>query len=251
MSKISFIFFFLIILGGFVISPPKSVYAVSNFCLRVPVLMYHHIQPQKIAIQKKQTGLTVDSEIFSKQLAYLSSKGYQTLNAKTLIDALINHQPLPPKSVVITIDDGYSDAYTYAYPIAQKYRTTLNLMIPTGLLNNPEYLSWDQLKSMTGSGLVFAHNHTWSHAYLPKLNDKDVDFEIKTATQQLLDQTGQNSHIMAYPYGANSPSVISYLQHHDFQAAFTTLPGTVSCSSNIFRLPRVRVGNGDISRYGI
>src|SRR3989344_2442088 len=38
---------------------PAPVY--TGYCVTVPVLMYHHIQPQAEAVEKKQTALSVDN----------------------------------------------------------------------------------------------------------------------------------------------------------------------------------------------
>jgi hypothetical protein len=42
-----------------------------GFCLKVPVLMYHHIQPEATAKELGQTSLTVDNGIFDQQMSYL------------------------------------------------------------------------------------------------------------------------------------------------------------------------------------
>ena len=45
----------------------------SGFCLNVPVLMYHHVQPQNIATEKWQTALNVDTTVFESQMTYLTT----------------------------------------------------------------------------------------------------------------------------------------------------------------------------------
>jgi len=45
---------------------PKEV-PLTGFCLRVPVLMYHHIQPEDVAKTLGQASLTVDNGIFDQQ----------------------------------------------------------------------------------------------------------------------------------------------------------------------------------------
>src|SRR5690348_13712275 len=48
------------------VNQPTSV--PSGYCLHVPVLLYHHVQPQADAVAKGQTSLTVDSAIFDGQM---------------------------------------------------------------------------------------------------------------------------------------------------------------------------------------
>lgn len=232
-------------------TPSPKVEQLSGFCQYAPVLLYHHIQPLSLTEQNGQKNLTVDPKYFEEQMQYLNSRGYTTLNAGELAQALINHQKLGGKNLVVTIDDGYQDIYTYVYPIIQKYRITVNLMISTGLLNNPGYLTWDQLREMTGSGLVFAYNHTWSHASLGSATREKIQLEIGTAKKQLEENLGKPVNIFAYPYGSKSNEVLNVLRSNGFIAAFSTNPGFMQCDSFLLNLRRNRIGNSPLSAYGL
>ncbi|HEX7042412.1 MAG TPA: polysaccharide deacetylase family protein [Patescibacteria group bacterium] len=229
----------------------------TGFCLQVPVLMYHHVQPEEIAREKGQTSLTVDNNFFDRQMSYLASNGYHTISAEELVNALVSHTQLPPKTVVVTLDDGYLDNYTYAYPIFQKYHLIGNLMVPTGLLGvtagTNTYFTWDNLKEMVGSGIIFAYNHTWSHFPLGQgSSDKDL-YEINTAQNQLKDHLGINSPILVYPYGSgqNMSRVKNLVKDDGYLAAFSTLYGRFQCDSDMMALPRIHIGNAPLTSYGI
>lgn len=227
-----------------IIDPPVG------FCLKVPVLMYHHIEPSELAKTENHTSLTVDAGIFDSQMQYLSSRGYHFITADDLVNALINHQSLEGNSVVITLDDGYSDVFTYAYQIARKYNVKLNLMIPTGLVNNPGYISWDQLREMVGSGLATAYDHSWSHYAMTSGNDEKDQLEIMTAKTQLEQQLGKTVDIFAYPYGTANSRIINLLIQDKFKGAFSIKGGSLQCDSYIFGLHRIRIGNAPLSSYG-
>lgn len=234
-------------------STPAPSAINSGFCLYVPVLMYHHIQPLADANANGEASLTVDDKIFDSQMSYLVSNGYTTLSADQLVDALRNKTQLPNKSILVTLDDGYEDNYKFAYPIFQKYNIKANLMIPTGLLGihgTLNYLSWDELKRMTGSGLVFAYDHTWSHFSMSGGDEQKDQYEILTAKQQLEQNLGKPVNIFVYPYGSETPFVISLLQKDGFTGAFSTIPGTTQCDSFIMTLHRTRIGNASLSAYG-
>lgn len=229
----------------------------SGYCLMVPVLLYHHIQPEADAVTKGQTSLSVDSAIFDQQMAYLASSGYTTLSAAQLVNAILSHSALPAKSVVVTMDDGYLDNYLYAFPVMQKYHLVGNLMVPTGLLGitsgTNTYYTWDNLKQMIGSGTMFAYDHTWSHYPLAQgPADKDVQ-EMTTGQKQLQQYLGSVSPIFVYPYGSGQtlPWVWDLLKSNGFVAAFSTLPGVYQCEGNIMDLPRIHIGNAPLSGYGL
>lgn len=224
---------------------------LTGFCLRVPVLMYHHIQPENVARQLGQTALTVDSVIFDKQMEYLSQNGYKTLFADELIQALINHQNLPEKSVVITMDDGYEDNYIYALPILQKYGIRANIALASGLMNNSNMLSWDEVKSLKSSGLIYFTNHTWSHYPVVKPPQVKIEMEIDTAKKEIEDSTGQIVNVFTYPYGEFNNNAITTLQAKKYIGAISEIPGQYQCDSFLLTLHRTRIGNSSLSAYGL
>lgn len=222
-----------------------------GYCLSVPVLLYHHVQPYSQAQVKGQLNISVDNGVFDQQMGYLASSGYTTITAKQLIDALVSHSDLPPKSVVVTLDDGYRDNHEYAFPVFKKYNITANIMLSTGLLEGVDYLTWDQARDMKNSGLVYFTNHTWSHYALGRGNEEKIRYEIETADKQIESNIGQPVDIFTYPYGSATPQSIAILQQLGYRGAFSTIPGRYQCDSILFALRRYRIGNSSLSAYGL
>jgi len=220
----------------------------TGYCLNVPILMYHHVQPWSQAQEKWQTALTVDNNTFDTHMAYLKSAGYTTISSSQLAQALINHSSVPTKSIVITLDDGYLDAYTYALPILQKYQMHADFLIPTGLLNNPDYMTGDQLKAALATGLISTINHTYSHFNLGAGNTEKISFEVLTAKKQLA-EFGKDSAIFGYPYG--TVAATKFLQENGYIAGLSTIQGQIQCDSFLISLNRTRIGNLPLSSYGL
>lgn len=233
------------------LTPTPTSVPLAGFCLKVPVLLYHHVKPESVAIRLKQTALTVDSGIFEQQMAYLVSQGYKVITAKQLVDALSLNAKLPSKTIVLTFDDGYKDDYDYVYPILQKYHIIGNFMIATGLIGGSDYLSWSQLEDMYRSGLVYLTDHTWSHFALGRGTPDKIKFETETAKNQLQEHTGQKIDIFTYPYGSFNNRAIDILRNDGFIGAFSTIPGFWQCDSFIMTLHRNHVGNVPLAAYGL
>lgn len=221
--------------------------ALYGPCVRLPVLMYHHIQTEDAAKADKQTGLTTYTDFFQKQMQYLKDKGYNIATMNDLINFFDNGTPVPAKSVLLTFDDGYEDFYTDAYPILQNLGFKATMFVPTGLMNNPDYLSWDQITQMNGP-ILFA-NHTWSHKNV-EVSTSTMQYEISTADTQLADHGLNSPKVFAYPYGLGTTASISYLNSLGYKAAFTTVPGNILCKKQRFSLPRIRIGSTSLSSYG-
>lgn len=230
---------------------PTPIPTFTGYCINVPVLLYHHVQPDSEAKRLWQEALSVDSNIFDQQMSYLVSQGYTAISAKQLVGALLSHTSLPQKSIVLTFDDGYKDVYSYVYPILQKYQIIANLMIATGLVGESDYLSWGEIEEMGRSGLVYFTNHTWSHYPIDQGGYDKVKYEIQTGRKQLEEHVGQNVNIFTYPYGSFNNEAIKVLREDGVLGAFSTIPGFWQCDSFIMTLHRNRVGNAPLSEYGL
>lgn len=225
---------------------------LTGFCLRVPILMYHHIQPEEVARTLGQTSLTVDSGVFDQQMAYLAASGYTPVWANELVDALKNHSGLPGKPIMVTMDDGYADNDTYALPVLRRYNIKANLMLASGLVGaNSDMLTWSQVGDMKGSGLIYITNHTWSHWPIASGSQDKIESEIGIAQSQIQQYTGQTVNIFTYPYGSFNNNAIATLQRKGYLGAFSEIPGQYQCDSFLMTLHRTRVGNGSLASYGI
>lgn len=222
----------------------------TDYCVDVPILMYHHTQPLEMAELLGHAPLTVDSNIFDEQIKYLVDNGYTLLSADEFISALKERRQLPPKSVLITVDDGYDDNYTYAFMTAKKYHVIINFMIPTGLIGKPGYMTWDHVKEMYQSPYAKLYNHTWTHAELGPADQEKIELEITTSQKDFEEKLGYKPNIFTYPYGSYSDLAIDIVKREGFIAAFTTEGGTTQCQSNIMKLYRLHIGNEPLSGYG-
>lgn len=233
--------------------PPQasdSTAITEDFCLEVPVVMYHHIQPLPVASLLGHEKLTVDSSLFEQQMRYLKEHNYQTISADELVNALTNKQQLPEKSIVITIDDGYDDNYTYAFLTAKKYELIMNFMIPTKLIGKPGYMNWDHLREMHANDYSYIYNHTATHAPLGYILKDQIASELTNSIEDFERELGLKTGIFAYPYGSYNAIAIHELKERGFTAAFTTNNGKKHCTSSIMELQRIRIGNAPMSRYG-
>jgi peptidoglycan/xylan/chitin deacetylase (PgdA/CDA1 family) len=216
-------------------------------CVRMPVLMYHHVQTKEVAKADKQTSLTTYTDFFQKQMQYLKDKGYNVADMNDLINFFDNGTSVTSKSVLLTFDDGYEDFSTDAFPILQDLGFRATVFVPTGLMDNPGYLTWNQILLMNGS-ILFA-NHTWSHKNVG-VSNSTMQYEISTADTQLSDRSLNSPKVFAYPFGLDSGQSEKYLASLGYKAAFTTTPGSILCKKQRFALPRIRIGSTSLSSYG-
>lgn len=225
--------------------PPKDWH-----CVKVPILMYHHVEPMSLATKAGHAPLTVDSSIFASQMQYLASHDYSVITLQTLSDFFDGKATLPAKPVVLTFDDGYSDFYAHALPVLESHGYKSDLFVPTGLMENPGYMNWGEIQTASTRGVSIDH-HTWSHA---KMMRTDTDFfhrEIDIASQQLTERGYGPVRIFAYPYGSHSKRDLEELSARGFTLAVTTIQGQVQCKEDRLALRRTRIGNQSLKVYGL
>jgi len=99
---------------------------------KIRILMYHGIgSPQS---NFEYPWLLVSKENFERQIKYLK-KNYNIIPMYSLVDHIKNKVPFPPNSVVITLDDGLKNNYTYAFPILHKYNVSATIFLTTHYIN--------------------------------------------------------------------------------------------------------------------
>ena len=224
--------------------------ALYGPCVKLPVLMYHHVQDIEAAKSKNQTSLTVDTNTFREQMKYLKDRGYRSAYMSDVLNFFEGGAVIPTKSILITFDDGYDDFASNAVPILREFSFVSTLFVSTGLMDNPGYLSWNTIEDLAKQGDVVFANHTWSHRNVGA-NRADVEREIKTADLQLEERGLNTPKLFAYPYGIESDWGKEILESLKYELAFTTAPGTILCEKQRLELPRVRVGNSPLGNYGL
>ncbi|MAB50839.1 MULTISPECIES: polysaccharide deacetylase family protein [unclassified Marinobacter] len=114
---------------------------------RVPVFMLHRVTDGSDGIPGDMTA-----ERLRGYLRYLSSRGYSVLTMDQLWQFLNKGTSIPSKSVMFTIDDGFSDHHDVAAQVFDEFGFPLNFFVITGLLDE-QLWPWDDQ-------IAHAVNHT-------------------------------------------------------------------------------------------
>lgn len=110
---------------------------------------------------------------FESYLKILKSAKVHTYTFSEVYD--MNNQGLRLKtnSCLLTFDDGYADNYYNAFPSLKRFKIKATIFINTLYIDNdPDYLTWEQIRQMYESGLVDFELH--SHRHMPVFTDTTV-----------------------------------------------------------------------------
>jgi len=209
----------------------------------VPILCYHKFSTTE---SKK---LSISQEMFEQQMRFLRDGGYRVISMDQLFDFLEFKRAIPPKSVVITIDDGWLSAHEIAFPILKKYGYSATLFVYTDIISNSsKTLSWNLLQEMTTEG-IDVQCHTKSHRNLTLPGKKEsfkdyfvnLEMELSGCKDTIKKRLNLDVKYLAYPYGVTNSLVIEMAKKLGYRGALTINPGGNPFFVHNFRLNRSEI----------
>jgi peptidoglycan/xylan/chitin deacetylase (PgdA/CDA1 family) len=209
-----------------------------------PILMYHYISDPPPGSDKYRLALSVTPVHFDAQMSYLKQAGYRTITLYALYDYLTQGKPLPEKSIILTFDDGYMDAFTLAMPILQKHGFVGTFFILTGPADRGGaggYLTWEQIRAMTAAGMDI-ELHSREHYDLRNRSNDFLVNQIAGGKEAIEAHIARPVRWFAYPSGRYDAAVERVLASAGFWGAATTIPGRNHTTSALFEIPRIRIG---------
>lgn len=106
----------------------------------VIVLAYHHIATLG-NLDFAPTVIDAYPPDFEEQMRYVAAH-YNVISSWDLVRALREGYPLPPRSLIITFDDGYMCFKDTAFPVLQRLNLPVTLFVPTSYPDRPGTLFW-------------------------------------------------------------------------------------------------------------
>lgn len=129
----------------------------------VLILMYHRFSD-------KPEPFKIPQKVFENQILFLKKK-YNFISLKYYSEVLNEKKAdLPNNPIILTIDDGYKDNYTFAYPILKKYSIPATIFITTDFVSRRAWLWSNKLE-------YILKNSQFSEFEFP-LNGKSIQFRV-------------------------------------------------------------------------
>lgn len=169
------------------------------------VLTYHNIgvPPAKC----RQKNLWVSPAKFAAQLEQLKKNGFTFVAPQD-----IGGGNLPPKSVLITFDNGYKNFFTEAFPVLSAHNVRCLVLLTVDYIGKCNFwhdtkkgpwqqmLNAEQIETLSKSGLVSFGSKTLTNAKLTKLSPEERDNQITESAHRLQTLYKIKPQFFAYPY---------------------------------------------------
>jgi len=206
---------------------------MKSMDVKVPILMYHRVSETDNPVERRYC---CPPKSFRRQMHLLRLLGYCPIALDDFIEYTAGKKSLNPKSLVITLDDGYKDTYTHAYPILKEYGFPATVFLISNLIGRTnewaqergfprrDLLDWPQIREMATDGVFFG-SHTLSHVPLTEVSRETMIREIRDSKKALEETLGKPVNFFAYPYGKLNQEVKSVVLQTGFRAACSADPG--------------------------
>lgn len=156
-----------------------SLVGMAHAETKVPsfiTLCYHDVVPE-LGDHILVDTAPIEREELQEHFDWLRDNGYTVVSVRDILKAKANNTDLPPKSVLLSFDDGYRSFYEIVYPMLKEYGYTALLSLQTEWLETPAdkvvdygsanglprsaFLEWKQVKEMADSGVVELGSHSY------------------------------------------------------------------------------------------
>lgn len=222
-----------------------------------PVIQYHKIDlpgPGSLV----RGGFTPPRR-FARQMAFLKKSGFVFYTVSSLIEHFKEHGHFPDRGVAVTLDDGWLDNYTNAFPVLRALGIVATIFIVPSCLGESSikaaaegeiaraHLSREQVKEMSEAGIEFG-SHSLNHRLLHQLPHQEVVLEVEEAKRQIEELTGRECKTFAYPAGYYNQQAQQIIADAGHIAAFSTTYGPVD-TLDLYALNRIEILRRDRFRF--
>jgi len=239
----------------------------------VAVLEYHHFLTNAYAAAHpaELTDMTMSAAQLEAQLAWLAAQHAHPLTVPELLAHISGAHPAPPRSFVITIDDGYESVYTVAWPVLKKHGFPADLALIVLATEDPHqwqtlhpgalpHLSWTELAAMRP--LVTVDSHTYNKhdklatiaAGLPEAQRpafyREVTADLVLARQLIQRRTGTSAERLIWPHGDASPALERAAAEAGHTATFYGAEELISVHADPMEIGRLNAGSGLLTLDG-
>jgi peptidoglycan/xylan/chitin deacetylase (PgdA/CDA1 family) len=217
----------------------------------VPVLLYHAFSEHD-----ESNRFVISERVFARQMRLLSLLGFKVLPYGAFVELLRGGRLPPPRTAVLTIDDGYADNGEIATAILERHGFGATIFLVSDRLGGVndwsdaaplrgrELLSVSQIDSLRKRGIEFGA-HTRTHACLPDVADETVADEVESSRWNLEEALGIPVRTFAYPYGRLDDRAIAAVERTGFFGACTTDPRLARLDDHPLLIPRIEIRRRD------
>lgn len=208
----------------------------------VLILVYHRFS------ERESDSTTVRTETLRSQLRFFSENGYRIVPLADVLDWHAGTQDkLPPRALVLTVDDGHRSVFEVLWPMLREHPVPVTLFIYPSAISNASYaMTWDQVRWLAKSGNFDVESHTYWHPNFkterarlaPKAFERFARDQFHRSRDRIEKETGGSVRLLAWPFGIYDAQLEAMARDEGYRYAFTIDAKPVTLTSNPMAMPR-------------
>ncbi len=215
----------------------------------VPVFLWHSVSTDPAPWI---APFAVTPRTFTEQLDRIADTGLTVVPLRRLVAALRGGPALPPRSAVLTFDDGFADFWWTVAPLLAARELPATLYVTTGAVHAPggrssgsalppaPMLNWRQIATLDACGIDIG-GHSRTHPQLDTLPGRRVCDEVVGCKRDLEQVVAHRVTAFAYPHGYSSAAVRRKVQKAGWTSAAAVGPAFSSPVDDPLRISRLMV----------
>jgi peptidoglycan/xylan/chitin deacetylase (PgdA/CDA1 family) len=224
----------------------------------VLILMYHAFAGP----DERASRFILPASKFARQLRWLRLRRYTVLGLDEYVRHRFENSFPPPRSVVLTLDDGYADNAELAHPLLRRLGLAATIFAVSRKLGERNtwseaaevqgraLLTWAQAEELRRDGVEFGA-HTRTHASLRGIRPQQLEDEVAGSRTDLEARLGPVRHF-AYPYGRLDDAAQRSVERAGFLSACGIEEGRNSPGTPSYALRRCEIhGTDSLLRFAL
>ncbi|MES2996199.1 MAG: polysaccharide deacetylase family protein [Verrucomicrobiota bacterium] len=228
------------------VTPPAPPQTLADYGTHVSILGYHDFSETE-----KETEMRIRTSKFRQQLQTLKDQGITVISMPDFIEWKSGRKSLPPKCVLIGIDDGWLSTYTDAFPILREFGYPFTLYLYKNYVDvGGKSMSSAMVREMMKYGATIG-SHSTSHPFPknyrmrkskgPQVLDAFLRIEMGESKRFLEKTFHTKITTYAYPGGYVMDEMLPLADEFGYTHLFTVLPGKVTRETPDKTIPRYMI----------
>ncbi|MDA1007283.1 MAG: polysaccharide deacetylase family protein [Verrucomicrobia bacterium] len=224
-------------------APPPAEQLPEDDGSRVAILGYH-----EFSAVTDPTAMRIRTSTFETQMEALKTLNLPVISLEQFLLWKRGEANIPPRSVLITIDDGWKSVYTDAYPVLKKYGYPFTVYLYKNYVDGGgRALTTPMIKEMQQNGCTIG-SHSVSHPFPStvkshaKKGPDDYNAFLRTELGEsrrfLKDKFGEEVTTYAYAGGYYTDEMFAIGNEAGYELFLTVKPGKVRRDSPRHTIPR-------------
>lgn len=181
----------------------------------VPIMFHSIAEPGRVI----KDDTTITEQYFTDFMAHAEALGFKTITTAQLNDFLQNNTKIPPRSMMLILDDRRPGVTERFLPYLEKNDWTLTLAwINAG--NNDTL--WKRMEGLASTGHLDVQSHGYNHVYIvPETPLDTIREELEKPIELIQQHFGARPLAVVWPGGNFTPDSIKMAQESGYQLGFT------------------------------